>query len=245
MTKTLLATDTRGIGDRLATAIVLSAFHRRVPHIVYLTLDRDFGNIWTLLKPFCSEVRPCDDEQMPLDSAGNRITLPYNWRWNADDLTWDSTFYGSRIDSIAALTQIKPGEIRRDPFDFIPNNWELSGKRFIVLHPYASITAKSMPEQDIQAIKDYCTERRIPLYVLPLPQTSLFDAMKYINDAALVIAVDSCISHFAYWLRQTAPTIVCYYGKSTDFVFGGLPEPLPTCFFGTELGKIKAVLDRL
>ena len=247
MTQTLLATDTRGIGDRLATAVALSAFHRRVPRIVYLTLARDFGNIWTLLKPFCSEVHPCDDEQMALDPDGNRISLPYYWRWNADDLIYsrDAGFYITRIDSIATLTQIKPGPIQRDVFKIIPHIRTLYRRKYVVLHPYASTAEKSMPVEDIQAIKDYCMKCNIPLYVLPLPRTTLSEAIKYVNDAALVIAVDSCISHFAYWLRQTLPTIVCYYGTSKDFAFRKLPEPLPTCFSGTELAKIKTIIDRL
>ena len=233
--RTLVATDTRGIGDRFATAIALSTFHRRVPHITFRTLDRDLSSVWLLLKPFCSEIVNSDNPASP----------PAFWEWDANNLVYGPSFYFSRISSIAELTRTHPGAIRRNPFNFTPTNWAHHGEKYIVLHPYASDPNRSMPEEDIAEIKSYCHKKGIQLYILPLPNTPLSAALKFVNDAALVIAVDSCIAHFAYWLRPNDPTIVCFYCTTKDWLFTGLPEPLPTCFSGTELAKIKAQIDRL
>jgi len=235
--KILLATDERGIGDRFATAMALAPFHRRIPHITFLTPEKDLDRVWPMLKPFCSEIR---------DSA-LKHDINAAWRWNADDLTYPpgKTFYQTRIDTIAEMTRTHPGAIRRNPFNFPPRNLALASQKYIVLHPYASTPEKSMPDYDIAVIKHYCFQKNIPLFVLPLPDVSLPSALRFVTDAALVIAVDSCISHFAYWLRPTLPTIVCYYKTSKDFIFPGLPEPIPTLYSGTELARIKLQIDKL
>lgn len=235
--KTLVARDDRGIGDRFATAMALAPFHRRIPHITYLTLDRDLDRVWPMLKPFCSEIR---DSEI-------RHDLAPTWSWNADNLVFQprQSFYFTRINTIAELTNTRPGAIRRNPFNFPPHNSSMAGKKYVVLHPYASTPDKSMPEYDIAVIKHYCAGKNIPVITLPLADIPLSRALGFVTDAALVIAVDSCISHFAYWLRPELPTIVCYYNTSKDFIFPGLPEPLPTLYSGTELARIKQQIDKL
>jgi len=240
-------TDRGGIGDVLATAIVLRQFRGRGIGIAYCTRLWDTGAIWSCLRPgwdhLCSANR---EDGTPSDPVGARIAAAASVRVSLTPFRPEGRggFYEARRKILSQALGIEPVDDGESPFNDVEFPAEIPRRPYVVLHTTAAWEAKSLGYEEAMAARDAIEQAGFEPVLVPRSGESLECLVTLLRHAAGAVCVDSCVSHLAYWLLPAGRLLVIYRDTDPGFLLASMPRP-PAHRIGFDRTSVNTFASKL
>ncbi len=241
----IAVTDYGGIGDVLATAVVLSAFRNGPEPILFNTRLWDCQGLLSCLWPSWQYLSLADPHNPPTgDPIAKHLIENSIAHVKLTPLVRSSTnnFYRTRLEQIEQQTGLTAGDIWfARPFMIADMPTAKPIGKYAVIHANAAWDGKSIPSEQVRMACDlFSRAGLVPLVVgtgdqaashgagIPISDLPLQELVSLINSASAVVCCDSCVSHIAYWLG--VPLHVVYRDTDADFLLASMANPPRTSY---------------
>lgn len=236
----MLVIEHGGIGDCIATAVALSAFHDTDAEWVLATRTWDIASLWLYLKPTWHLLFPVNQTRPPgpeVEELARHADVTV--RMTPFDPRGLGNFYTARVALLAEATGLTPGALEPRPFRPITR----APMPTVLVHTRAAFKEKSMAHEEEQTLFRMISETGARMVQLPREEWTMGQTIEAIATAKAVIAVDSCMAHVAHWVNRKR-LFVIHRDTDPNFLLPGMPDP-PAWGVGFSEERIKAWIQDL